>query len=104
MTGVLSVVPSWLKVLANMHKDISGQIASATSSIAGVDQRVATTHGSHTSNFNTALTELVTARNSTGTGIQGVASGLASTLISAATAYLNTDLFGGGLLDKQVNI
>ncbi|GFG65684.1 ESX-1 secretion-associated protein EspF [Mycobacterium kubicae] len=100
MTGVLGVVPSFLKVLAGIQTEVSGMFPKVTSEIGGVSARVASTHGSFTSNFNEALQEFETTHTSTVAGLQAVNGGLANNLVSAASAYLNADQGLAGIIDK----
>jgi Excreted virulence factor EspC, type VII ESX diderm len=104
MTGILKVIPSWLQILSGRQNATTGDIKGAISSATGVSQAVMNTHGTHTSNFSSALQQYETTRASAGTGLEGVASGLANALAAAAKQYLNIDLFGKGLLDGQVNL
>ncbi len=104
MTGILKVIPSWLQILSGRQTDTAPDIKKAISSATGISQTVTNTHGSHTSNFNSALQQYESTRAQAGTGLEGVASGLANALASAAKQYLNVDLFGKGLLDRQVNL
>jgi hypothetical protein len=102
--SILKVSPPWLQILAGRQSGTSGDIKGAIAAANGVSQAVSNTHGTHTSNFNTALQQYETARASTGTGLEGVATGLANALANAAKEYLNIDLFGKGLLEKQANL
>ena len=104
MTGILKVIPSWLQILSGRQSDTSGDIKSAIGAATGITQQVWITHGTQTSNFNSTLQEYETARASAGTGLEGVASGLANALAAAAKQYLNVDLFGKGLLDQQISL
>jgi Excreted virulence factor EspC, type VII ESX diderm len=104
MTGILKVIPSWLQILSGRQNDTAPDIKGAISAATGVSQAVTNTHGTYTSNFNSALQQYETTRAQAGTGLEGVATGLANALASAAKQYLNIDLFGKGLLDGQVNL
>lgn len=104
MTGILGVIPSWLQTLGGMQNTISGDVKTATGKVTGISQRVSQTHGSYTSQFNDVLATLETTRNQAGTGVAGVSSSLGSSLIQAAAAYLNTDIFGGQTVNKTVNM
>ena len=104
MAGVLKVIPSWLQILSGRQGDTTGDIKGAINAATGISQSVTITHGTHTSNFNSALLEYETTRASAGTGLEGVASGLANALANAAKQYLNIDLYGKGLLDQLVNL
>lgn len=104
LDGILKVSPPWLQILAGRQTGTSGDIKGAIASINGVTQSVSNTHGTHTSNFTSTLQQYESARGQTGTGLEGVATGLANALANAAKEYLNIDLFGKGLLDKQANL
>jgi hypothetical protein len=104
MSAILKVIPSWLQILSGRQGGTSGDIKSAINAATGISQSVMITHGTHTSNFNTALQEYETTRATAGTGLEGVANGLANALANAAKQYLNVDLYGKGLLDKQTNL
>jgi hypothetical protein len=100
MGDILGVVPSFLKVLASMQSEISGQIKTGTNTVNGISTTVATTHGSYTDDFNDVLKEFEASRATAGTGLQGFCTQLATNLIGAATSYLNTDLFNADALKK----
>src|SRR5262245_38492628 len=104
MSGFLNLVPDVLKQLAKGQNTSAAGIKAAVATPAGVAANVAKTHGTFTSPFNDALRPSQTSRSSTGQGVEGVATGLAASLIKALTAYLNTDAWGAGLLDGQIKI
>ncbi|RFD27189.1 ESX-1 secretion-associated protein EspF [Mycobacterium uberis] len=104
MTGMLSVIPSWLQTLGGMQNTIASDVKTATDKVTGISQRVSQTHGSYTSQFNDVLATLETTRSQAGIGVAGVSSSLGSSLLQAAAAYLNTDIFSGQKLDKTVNM
>lgn len=102
--GILSVVTDTLEKLAGKQNSSATDIKNATNTVKGIGATVKQTHGSYTDNFNDALATFETTRNTAGTGLEGVATQLAQNLIGAVKSYINTDLFGAGALDKQVNI
>ena|ERR1700744_5599521 len=103
MTGILKVIPAWLEMLADRQGGTTAGIKSAINAANGLSESVSKTHGSYTSNFNTGLQQYEMTRASAGTGLEGVASGLAQALSKASQAYQNGDSFGKGLLDKLAN-
>jgi Excreted virulence factor EspC, type VII ESX diderm len=102
MGGFLNLVPDVLKKLAQGQNTSATSIKTAVATPSGVAANVVKTHGTFTSQFTDALTSYQTSRAATGQGVEGVATGLASTLIKALTAYIKTDQWGAGLLDGQL--
>lgn len=98
--NVLNVVPSVLRVLSSKQTDCANAFGAATNAVNGISSNVSMTHGSFTSKFNNALRDVETGRSNTGKGIQGVSNGLATNLISAASAYLKADEGLAGIIDK----
>ena len=102
MLDNLKIIPETLAQLSGKQSEIAGLLKTATATPQGISGRVDMTHGSFTSKFNDALREVETGRTSTGNGVESVSGALASNLIKAATAYLNTDQGLGGIIDKII--
>jgi len=100
MSGILSVVPAFLNVLAGVHDEVSGLLGGAAKVPSGLGSSVQTTHGTMTQNFNTKVQEFETQHLAAGQGMQGVAGQLAGNLRKAFGAYTGTDKDAAGLLDK----
>lgn len=102
MSNILTIIPETLAQLSSKQSEIAGLLKNATVTPQGISGRVDMTHGSFTSKFNDALREVETSRTSTGNGVESVSGALASNLLKAATAYLNTDQGLGGIIDKII--